>query len=100
MSPHEKGNQAEKALSTLCLELGVPLLVSPLILRAMNLGQVDMCYIDTTGTIIVVESKVGRFISKKQRRRLRQSCEFLSAIFKRPSQLYYSFSSQSSWKDI
>ena len=86
---HRRGERTEEEASLLYHARGVPLLVSPLILRSLGLGQVDVCYFDGRKGLVIVESKTRGHVSPRQRRRLLKSCAFLGAIFKRTARLEY-----------
>jgi hypothetical protein len=74
---------------------GIPLLVSPLLLRERSLGQIDLARIkkDKMGWIIeigeVKSSQLGTEVSARwQRARLMGAQKFLSALFGHRSKLF------------
>jgi len=67
---------------------GIPLLVSPSLLRLRNLGQIDLARLIKDGEGWVVElaevksSRVGlESMERSQKRRLSSSQQFLAALF-------------------
>ena len=82
-----RGQQTERMASSWYHGRGTPLLVSPLTLRSLGLGQVDVCFIDGRGSVVVVESKTAGHISPRQLRRLLKACSFLGAILKKTVRL-------------
>ena len=80
------GMSWEKITSRRWHRKGLPLLVSPKLLRARGCGQVDVAVIDR-GTIYVVECKSGGEVARVQYQRLKRSAHFLSTVLRRPSQI-------------
>jgi hypothetical protein len=61
--------------------LGVPILISPLLLRRRGLGQIDLCYI-SKDIIVAAECKRGEgWVSPNQKKRLMDSIKFMSFLF-------------------
>ena len=89
MRAHDRGRKFELAASRAWHREGggVPLLVSPLVLREHGAGQVDVGVVGPGGAIVVVEAKSGGVLPPGQRRRLLRSCALLSSVFGRPSVL-------------
>ena len=60
---------------------GVPILVSPLLLRKRDLGQIDLC-VKSEKSFIAAECKLGEGrVSLVQRKRLLKSLKFISFLF-------------------
>ena len=83
---NNKGFLAEKRASLLFHEKGVPLLISPQLLRALGCGQIDLAKFENKSSILVREVKTNIkniFCAKmnKQEQRLKQSCELLAKLF-------------------
>ena len=77
----------ERRASLVWHKRGIPLLVSPKLLRALGCGQIDIGVIvsDNVGKkICLVECKSEEGISEVQYRRLKKSAWFLSALFNLP----------------
>lgn len=81
---------------------GIPLLVSPQLLRQRNLGQLDLARLikDREGWIIVVgevkSSDVGQVVMERfQKKRLNSAQNFLSGIFGHRTKLISLVKSQS-----
>ena len=95
----EKPLKASKSLSGPRRELfysrqfhqtNIPLLVSAQVLRARNLGQIDIAIINNKKEIEVIEvksSEQGRFLSGYQQLRLKNALLFLTLIFHLPGRL-------------
>lgn len=85
--PHQQGINLEREVSRSLHKEGVPLLISPLLLRRRGCGQIDVSIIKKDH-IIVAECKYGRSeISYKQRLRLWAAGRLLLVIFDKPVQL-------------
>lgn len=68
-------------------QVGSPVLVSPLLLRKFNCGQVDLClYHQREIKLFEVKNDPNR-ISKTQIRRLYRSLDFLIQIFDSPGKI-------------
>lgn len=84
----EKGLAFEGHVSHSFHDSGVPLLVSPLVLRQRSLGQLDLCVFKKDG-LFVAECKYGDgLLSFGQRKRLVASCHLLINLFDCPVQLF------------
>ena len=88
------GLKLEKHLSVEFHQVGIPLLVSPQILRSRDLGQIDLARMVKKNAEWVIEvsevksSSVGEAnLVRGQRRRLTQAQMFLSSILGSPSRL-------------
>ncbi len=83
-----KGESLEKYNSIIIHKSGTPLLVSSLILREFNCGQVDIS-IFYKNQIHIFEVKCKpEAITKKQRARLMQSLEFIASVFECSGQVH------------
>jgi hypothetical protein len=81
-----KGNQLEKKISVPFHQEGLPLLISPHVLRIRGLGQIDLArFVKTPETTLeiceVKSSEVGYESMRLQRRRLQRAAGFLGAVF-------------------
>jgi len=91
------GNKLEKKLS-LSLHLSnnsIPLLISPIILRKRNCGQVDLAVIKRSkkGLLgFIFEVKRGQRVSFEQKRRLENSLILLQGLISCPIELIYAMS--------
>jgi hypothetical protein len=80
----QKGKYLEKELSgKLVGDNRLVFLVSPILLRERNCGQVDLAYFSKASEwlLTLVEVKNGGIMSQKQRERLRKSADFLGPLF-------------------
>ncbi len=75
----EKGNLLEKELSEKLHSAHVPFLISSLVLRNYECGQVDVSYLKND-CIYLIEAKNGGEINHKQYFRLKKSGELVSKI--------------------
>lgn len=93
MSASSLGQKLEEEKSLLFHREGVPLLVSPALLRSRGLGQIDLARMKKKNSWVieigeVKSSDVGvEVFLRGQRMRLFQSLRFLSSIFGAPSRL-------------
>lgn len=80
----QKGNMLEASASKYFHRQCVPALVSSMILRSQNLGQVDIAYLERdlkkTWVLKIVETKYSRYPSKHQMMRLRRTQDYLSRL--------------------
>lgn len=62
---------------------GVPLLISPLLLRELGAGQIDLAILERKGDwrIILYEIKSSGFIDHLQHKRLKKAAHLLSKVF-------------------
>ena len=84
----KKGEDLELKYSTMVHTEGVPLLLSPLVLRSYNLGQVDLAVIkDVCGEKLIVCYEIKKYmgITKRQIRRVKRSATFLSHLINLPA---------------
>jgi hypothetical protein len=65
----------------------LPVLISPMLLRKLGAGQIDVAYLDQNGQeekIVLVEIKKNRqYFSQNQYRRLGQAQELIAAVFEK-----------------
>ena len=99
MKSIERGLREELKWSRFFHEKGVAVLVSPDLLRKRGMGQVDLCFFKKKRgkvflEVVEVKSSSFHFFSHKQRRRVLNSCSFLSKVFNIPSCLSFSTSSR------
>lgn len=88
----EKGESLEKEYSLSFHQKGIPLLISPLVLRSRGGGQVDLGRIEKRKGewwIQLIEMKSGPFIAHRQRYRLKKSAIFLGHLFGYPIEQKY-----------
>lgn len=88
------GSKLERELSKSFHAKGIPMLVSPLLLRTRGCGQIDMARMVKGGNGVVIEvsevkSRVN--VGRLQISRLNDSVNFLSSIFGVPAILIYLF---------
>lgn len=75
----------------------VPALISSLVLRSLNLGQVDIVYLESENiktkkwVIRIIETKFSMGPSEMQMRRLRRTQDYLSRILEFESKLEVKF---------
>lgn len=91
----KKGDILESECSLLFHRRGVGVLVSPLVLRSLNLGQIDVAYLERTPkkswVLIIIESKSSLFPSMHQMIRLRKTQDYLSRVLDVPAKLEVNF---------
>jgi hypothetical protein len=65
----------------------MPILISPMLLRRLGAGQIDVAYLDQsckTDKIVLVEIKKNKqYFSQNQQRRLGQAQELIAAVFEK-----------------
>lgn len=80
----QKGDILEAQASKYFHRESVPALVSTLILRSQNLGQIDIAYLEKdhkqSWVLKIVETKYSRYPSKFQMMRLRRTQDYLSRL--------------------
>lgn len=77
-----KGLSHEKFVSIEFHLTGTPILVSPHLLRSRSMGQIDLVrYNRQRIEVCELKSSAHKFVSHKQRQRLKDSAEFLCQIF-------------------
>ena len=61
---------------------GIPLLVSPLLLRSYGLGQIDLALFEKNDLVKIFEIKSSiPAVSLNQRKRIKKAAEFIGLIF-------------------
>jgi hypothetical protein len=94
-----KGDMLESESSEYFHREGVPVLVSSLVLRSMNLGQIDIAYLkrnlekkyNNKWTLVIIETKFSIYPSGMQLARLRRTQDYLSRILEMESKLEVKF---------
>ena len=90
-----KGDILESDYSKEMHQLGVPALISPLLLRSLNLGQIDVAYIqkasDKKWLLKIIESKSSLSPPKGQMFRLRKTQDYLSRVLEMEALLEVKF---------
>ena len=81
------GDEYEQIISKEMHEKYMPVLLSPLLLRRLGAGQVDLAYLDNSSReekIVLLEIKKNKqFFSGGQRRRLGRSQDLVASIFEK-----------------
>lgn len=78
------GNDIESEFTKTYHQLGIPVLISSLVLRSRGCGQVDCARLEIQNEhrmLRLQEIKTNQWVSPVQRGRLNRSAEFLSQIF-------------------
>lgn len=90
-----KGDMLESNLSLKFHHKGVPALVSSAVLRSLNLGQVDIVYLEKNlsnqWVLKIIETKFSQYPSHQQMRRLRRTQDYLSRVLEMESKLEVKF---------
>lgn len=84
----QKGDMLEASASKYFHKTCVPALVSSLVLRSKNLGQIDVAYLEksylkdkkTPWVLKIVETKSSVYPSRGQMMRLRKTQDYLSRV--------------------
>lgn len=91
----KKGDILESEFSQSMHKKGVPVLVSPMHLRSLNLGQIDVAYLERiknkTWVLRIIESKSSISPSIIQMKRLRKTQDYLSRVLDMPAKLEVNF---------
>lgn len=91
----QKGDIAESSHSLTLHQKGVPALVSSLVLRSQNLGQIDIAYLEKNSkkawVLKIVEMKSSVYPSQMQLIRLRKTQDYLSRVLDVESKLEVKF---------
>jgi hypothetical protein len=82
-SSYKKGLSLELIISTKYHKRGIPLLVSPLYLREMGCGQIDIAYI-VKNKVFIHEIKSNGLISELQIQRIKAASFLIAEILKLP----------------
>ena len=90
-----KGDMLEANLSAKFHKQGVPALISSVVLRSLNLGQVDIVYLEKNPThnwvLKIIETKFSQYPSPMQMIRLRRTQDYLSRVLEMESKLEVKF---------
>lgn len=90
-----KGDMLERDSSRVYHKEGTPALISSLILRSHNLGQIDIAYLKKTKSqtwvLFIIETKSSLYPSRIQMRRLLGTQDYLSRILGMESKLEVKF---------
>lgn len=90
-----KGDMLESDLSLKFHHQGVPALISSALLRSLNLGQVDIVYLERNHSrkwvIKIIETKFSQYPSQQQMMRLRRTQDYLSRVLEMESKLEVKF---------
>lgn len=80
----KKGDMLESDFSQSMHRRGVPALVSPMVLRSLHLGQIDVAYLERTNkkswVLKIIETKSSVSPSVMQMKRLRKTQDYLSRV--------------------
>ncbi len=80
----QKGDILESNNSITFHKIGIPTLVSPMLLRSLNLGQIDIAYLERlqnkTWVLKIIETKSSFYPSAHQMNRLRKTQDYLSKV--------------------
>lgn len=91
----QKGDIAEARASREFHQRGVPALVSSLLLRAQNLGQIDIAYLQRTAkktwVLKIIETKSSIYPGHSQLFRLLKTQDYLSRVLEMESKLEVKF---------
>ena len=95
----KKGDILESDFSKSMHQLGVPALVSPMVLRSLHLGQIDVAYLQKTSNktwvLKIIEAKYSVSPSVSQMKRLRKTQDYLSRVLDMPAKLEVNFCKKS-----
>lgn len=91
----QKGDIAESESSRFFHKKGVPVLVSSLVLRSQNLGQIDVSYLEKkaekTWVLKIIEMKSSLYPSRQQLFRLLKTQDYLSKVLEMEAKLEVKF---------
>ncbi len=79
-STYNRGLSDELVASMEIHAKGIPVIINPLVLRKLNLGQIDLCHI-ANDHLVVYEIKSYPVLSNRQKYRLIKSTHYLAEIF-------------------
>ncbi len=82
ISNQKKGEDFERKTSLSIHKDGIPFLVSSLVLRERNCGQVDLSILKDD-SIYLFELKFGQILSEKQSSRLKRSAWLISSLLEK-----------------
>jgi hypothetical protein len=90
-----KGDILEADSSHIFHKKGVPTLVSPMVLRALHLGQIDIAYLERlpnkSWILKIIEVKSSLYPSLPQMKRLRKTQDYLSRVLEIEAKLEVKF---------
>ena len=90
-----KGDLLESDYSEYFHQKGVPALISSMLLRSQNLGQIDIAYLKKNlqkkWILTIIETKFSQYPSRQQMMRLRRTQDYLSRILDVESKLEVKF---------
>ncbi len=91
----QKGDMHESKTSHIYHRAGVPALISSLVLRSKNLGQIDIAYLkrnkNKSWVLVIIETKSSVYPSHFQMKRLRGTQDYLSRLLEMESKLEVKF---------
>ena len=98
----KQSNYLEREFSIRAHRQFMPILISPLLLRRIGLGQIDISYFVPRGPkrgVYLVEVKSSLRLSSKQKLRLKKAQSYLATIFNCPVQtaLFFPHSKSKKW---
>lgn len=90
-----KGDILELETSRIYHQHGVPALISSLVLRSHNLGQIDIAYLEKnkkqSWVLVILETKSSMYPGRTQIMRLRRTQDYLSRLLEMESKLEVKF---------
>lgn len=90
-----KGDILEAEFSEYFHRKGVPTLVSSMVLRSLNLGQIDIAYLEKSAqkkwVLRIIETKFSIYPSRVQMMRLRGTQDYLGRLLEVESKLEVKF---------
>ena len=90
-----KGDIHESDVSEVLHRSGVPALISSLVLRSQNLGQIDVAYLEKNKqkawVLKIIETKTSMMPSRAQMARLLKTQDYLSRVLDIESKLEVKF---------
>jgi hypothetical protein len=91
----KKGDMLESRVSEELHKKGVPALISSVVLRSLNLGQIDVAYLELNQqkkwVLKIIETKFSLYPSKMQMLRLLRTQDYLSRVLEVESKLEVKF---------
>lgn len=91
----QKGDTLESRVSEIFHQKGVPALISSLVLRSQNLGQVDIVYLEKNNqkkwVLKIIEAKTSMYPSRFQMARLLKTQDYLGRVLDVESKLEVKF---------
>jgi hypothetical protein len=83
MSKMQLGLDYETQIVARWHEQHTPVLISPMLLRRLGAGQIDLAVMDENKITLGEVKKSRAFLSKAQKQRLQRSQEFLAYVFEK-----------------